>query len=93
MLLVYVTVRLRAPWCRSLKDKRSVIKRLTHKLRQTFNVSVVESGSQDILNLLEIGIAALAFDAAQADSITERLYNFMESNTDAEIIGFEVECK
>ncbi|NLX82269.1 MAG: DUF503 domain-containing protein [Clostridiales bacterium] len=93
MLLVYVIARLRAPWCRSLKDKRSEIKKLIHKLRQTFNVSVAESGSQDIHTLLQITIAALAFDASQADSIKERLYTFVEGNTDAEIIGFEVEYR
>lgn len=91
MIVLTVTLRLRAPWCQGLKDKRSVTKPLLHKLRQTFNVSAVESGAQDLHTLIELTLAALAFDNAQADSIQENLYRFVESNTDAEIVAWEVE--
>ncbi|NLE70216.1 MAG: DUF503 domain-containing protein [Clostridiales bacterium] len=91
MIILTVTLRLRAPWCQGLKDKRSVTKPLLHKLRQTFNVSAVESGAQDLHTLIELTIAALAFDSAQADSIEENLYRFVAGNTDAEIVAWEVE--
>ena len=93
MLLAYVTARLRAPWCRSLKDKRSLGKGLMEKLRRQFNVTVAESGLQDTHTLLELGIAALAFDSAQADSILENLYAFLEGATDAEIVHWETEYR
>lgn len=93
MIILTVTLRLRAPWCQGLKDKRSVTKPLLHKLRQTFNVSAVESGAQDLHSLIELTIAALAFDNAQADSIQEKIYRFVESNTDAEVVGWDVEMR
>lgn len=93
MLILTVTARLRAPWCQGLKDKRSVTKPLLHKLRQTFNVSTVESGEQDTHTLIQLTIAALAFDSAQADSIEDNLYRFVEGNTDAEILAWEVEVR
>lgn len=93
MLLLYVDVRLRASWCRSLKDKRSAVKPLLSSLRRRFNVTAVEAGSQDIHTLIELAVAALAFDAAQADGIAERLYTFMEGATDAEIIEWSVEYR
>ena len=93
MIILTVTARLRAPWCQGLKDKRSVIRPLLHKLRQTFNVSAVESGEQDVHTLLQLTIAALAFDSAQADSIEENLYRFVEANSDAEIVAWEVELR
>ena len=40
---------------------------------------------------MEITLAALAFDRAQADSIEENLYRFVAGNTDAEIVAWEVE--
>lgn len=93
MIILTATARLRAPWCQGLKDKRSVTRPLLHKLRQTFNVSAVESGEQDRHTLIQLTIAALAFDSAQADSIEENLYRFVEANTDAELVGWEVEVR
>lgn len=90
MLVVYARASLRASWCRSLKDKRAVIKPLIQKLRAAFNVSAAESGHQDSHSLLEISLAYLAFDTAQADSLSERLYGFILSNTDAELLGWEI---
>ncbi len=88
MLILLVTLRLRAPWCRSLKDKRSLVKPLILSLRRSFSVSVIESGLQDAHSLAELSIAALAADRSQADGIAERLYRAVESLTDAEIIDW-----
>ncbi len=93
MLLLYVTARLHLPWCRSLKDKRAEARSLLSRLRGQFNVSAVESESQDLHQLLTLGIAALAFDAAQADSIGENLYAFLEGATQGEITGWEAEIR
>lgn len=75
----------RAPWCRSLKDRRSEVSRLISRLRHRFNVSAVESGPQDIHTLFEISVAALAFGAGQADSIRESLLSFVEDQSEAEL--------
>ena len=93
MLILALTLRLRLNWCHSLKDKRQQSRSLMAKLRQRFNVSVAESGSQDLHNLLELTIIALAFDSAQGDSIGENLFAFVESNTEGEIVGWEAEYR
>ena len=38
-----------------------------------------------------IGVAALAADAAQADSMQEHMLHFIETNTQAEVIAVERE--
>ena len=93
MLIMLITLRLRAPWCRSLKDKRSLVKPLILSLRRSFNVSVTESGLQDSHTLIELNLAALAADAAQADGIAESLYRAVELVTDAEIIEWASEVR
>lgn len=93
MLTLVITMRLRADWCRSLKDKRSEIKRLCHLLRSKFNVSVAESGQQDTWNLIQLTLAALAFDQAQGDSMGETFYDFVLGNTDAEMVLWEAEYR
>jgi uncharacterized protein YlxP (DUF503 family) len=45
--------------CQSLKDKRSVLRPLTASLRRSFNVSVAETGHQDLWQRAEIACAAL----------------------------------
>jgi uncharacterized protein len=45
--------------CLSLKDKRSVIRPLTAALRREFNLSVAETGHQDLWQRAEIACAAV----------------------------------
>lgn len=93
MQVLVVTVGLRASWCGSLKDKRSVVKPLLNKLRQAFNISAFESGRQDSRTMIEITIAGLCFDAASGDSLNEALYSFLERETEAEIIAWDTEYR
>ena len=86
-----ITIRLYAPWVHSLKEKRSVAKGLMNRLRNTFNVSVIESDAQDIHQTIAISIAFLAENNALSDSIIQRISNFVEANTDAEVMDFLVE--
>jgi uncharacterized protein YlxP (DUF503 family) len=93
MIVLYMTFRLRAPWCMSLKDKRSEVKHLVMGMRNKFNVSACESGEQDVLTLIEIAVAALASSSAQADSIAESLLDYVEDNSEAEIIAVQNEYR
>ena len=86
-----ITMSFRAPWCRSLKDKRSEVKRVISRLRAAFNVSVVEAGHQDSHTLFDITVAALAFGQAQADSIRESILRLAQSVTEAELFEEEAE--
>ena len=45
--------------CQSLKDKRSVLKPLAGGLRRELNVSVAETGHQDLWQRAEIACAAV----------------------------------
>jgi uncharacterized protein len=48
--------------CHSLKEKRSRLKPLTAALRRTLNVSVAETGHQDLWQRAEIACAAVGSD-------------------------------
>ena len=87
--VVLIKLCFRAPWCRSLKDRRSKVSRLISRVRHRFNVSAVESGPQDIHTLFEITVAALAFGAGQADSIRDSLLSFVEEQSEAELYQVE----
>lgn len=93
MTVSVITVKLYAPWVHSLKEKRMIVNSITHKLRNKFNVSVIEAAEQDIHQTIVIGIAYIAATTQLADCIAENIAGFIESNTDAEMLSFEKEIR
>jgi uncharacterized protein YlxP (DUF503 family) len=85
MMILTLEITLRAEWCQSLKDKRSVVKSLLAKLKNKFNVSAAETDMQDMHKNIVIGVAAIAADIKQADSMAENIIDFIETNSEAVI--------
>ena len=86
-----MTFRLRAPWVHSLKEKRMIVKSLIARLQNKFHVSAAEIDEQDMHQIIVIGIAAVVPHNAYADSLMEEISQFVEENTDAEIVEEERE--
>ena len=59
MIVAIATWDLHLPACHSLKEKRSVLKPLTTALRRSLNVSVAETGDQDLWQRAEIACAVV----------------------------------
>ena len=91
MRIATIVFRLRAPWVHSLKEKRMIVKSLVAKLRNRYNVSASEIDEQDIHQIIVIGVAAIVPHNAFADSLMEDISQFVEENTEAEIIDEERE--
>ena len=89
MRVLNLKITLRASWVHSLKEKRMVVKSIVQRLKNKFNVSVGEVDEQDIHQIIVIGISAVCGDQKQVDSTLENLIDFVEENTDAEIINME----
>ncbi len=60
-------IRLFSP--NSLKDKRSIIKRLISRIRNTFNVSVSEIGYQDLWQRALVGVALITTEKSFAQRV------------------------
>ena len=86
-------VKLYAPWVHSLKEKRMVAKSLLAKLRNKFQVSAAEVEEQDVHQTLVIGVAAIVPHSAQADSLMDAMVQFIEENTEAQIVDEEREIR
>jgi uncharacterized protein YlxP (DUF503 family) len=84
-------VTLRASWVHSLKEKRMIVKSIVQKLKNKFNISVIEAEEQNVHKIIVIGIAGMCANSAQCDSIMENILTFIDGNTDAEIIDIEKE--
>ncbi len=68
MIIGLMTTTLSIPGARSLKDKRSVIRGLKDRIRNTLNVSVAETDSQDKWQSAELAFVTVAADGKTVDS-------------------------
>jgi uncharacterized protein YlxP (DUF503 family) len=90
MVVTVSTWELAIPGSRSLKEKRAVLRSLKDRLAR-MNVSVVESGLQDVRNRARISVAFLAAHPAQADSILESVDRRVAGARGAVVVGNSTE--
>ena len=86
MKIAAMTFRLHAPWVHSLKEKRMIVKSIVAKLQNKFHVSAAEIDEQDTHQIIVIGVAVIIPHNAQADSEMDAISQFLEENTEAEIL-------
>ncbi len=71
----------------SLKDKRRVLKSLMDRTRRNFNVSIAETGNNDMLNLATIGISCISNSRVKAESVLDRCLDFYINNYEIEVVN------
>ena len=86
MKIATIIFKLHAPWVHSLKEKRMIVKSITAKLQNKFHVSAAEIDEQDVHQIIVIGVAAIVPHNAMADSLMDEISEFVELNTEAEIL-------
>lgn len=91
MVVASQTWELSLPGCSSLKEKRAVVRSMRDRLRGKFNVSVAETGLQDVHRRAEISIAFVTSDRRMAASILDKTDQFLESLGRAVILRVERE--
>ncbi len=79
-----IQLRLYDPF--SLKDKRSVIKSIIHKVQNKFNISISEVADHDILNKATLGIAIVSNSHQHNDQSISALIDFIERTYEVELI-------
>jgi uncharacterized protein YlxP (DUF503 family) len=85
-------LNLRLPGNSSLKDKRRVLKSITSRVSNKFNVAVAEVDNGDLWQLATIGICCVSNDRRHANEIMSNVVAFiMNSHFDAEILDYEIE--
>lgn len=93
MIIAVLKIHLYASWVHSLKEKRMIVKSLLARIRNQFHVSAAEVEEQDTHQIIVIGIASIAAYDTQAESIMEEIIQYVEQNTDAEVMNIEKEIR
>jgi uncharacterized protein len=71
------------PHARSLKDKRSVVRKLQDRVRGRFSVSIAEVDAQDLHQKAIFGVAVISGEAAVCDSVLAAVARLAETQEEA----------
>lgn len=85
--VVVLTFQCAIPGCRSLKEKRGVLRSAVDRMRSRYPVSVAETGAQDVHDRAELTVAYVTSDGRQAESVASRLDTFLEELPRLVIVG------
>jgi uncharacterized protein len=85
-------VKLRLPDNLSLKGKRQVVKSVTARLKNKFNVSVAEVEDNDLWQLATVGICFVSNDKRFTNEVLSKAVEFVvNSQGDFEMLDYEIE--
>ncbi|MCD6453344.1 MAG: DUF503 domain-containing protein [Dehalococcoidales bacterium] len=85
-------ISLRLPENQSLKGKRQVIKSITSRLSQRFNVSVAEVADNDLWQSATLGICCISNNKQYTNRVLSKVVDFItEGQFEVEILDYEIE--
>jgi len=92
MVVGLATITLHLPAADSLKAKRSVVRQLTARVRDRFNVAVAEVDDLDAWQRATLALAAVSTDGAHARGLLQKAVRYVEDlRLDLDLIDYRVE--
>lgn len=79
-------VELRARQCRSLKDKRAVVRPILDGARNRFQVAAAEVGHQDSHQLATLGFSAVGGEVGHVVHVLDTVERFVWSFPEVEVL-------
>ncbi len=85
-------INLRLPENQSLKGKRQVVKSITARVGNRFNVSVAEVDNQDLWQLATLGICCVSNNKRYTNEVLSKVVDFIAgSRFEVEMLDYEIE--
>ena len=85
-------IKFRLPENLSLKGKRRVLKSITARVVNKFNVSIAEVDDNDLWQVATLGISCVSNDKRHANEVLSRVVSFItEGRFEVEILDYEIE--
>ncbi len=85
-------ISLRLPENLSLKGKRQVVKSLTSRIQNKFNISVAEVDDNELWQLATIGVCCVSNDGRYTNQVLSKVVDFVvKSHFDVEMLDYEIE--
>jgi len=85
-------IRLRLPENLSLKGKRRVLKSITSRISNKFNVSVAEVDDHDLWQLATLGVCCVSSDGRFTNQVLSKVVDFIANGRfEVELLDYEIE--
>jgi uncharacterized protein len=91
MIVAVALFELHIEYAQSLKDKRMVVKSLRDRLRHHFHVSANEVALHEVHQRARLAVSFIADRKDSADSLLDRIQQYVESNSNAVLAGWTSE--
>jgi hypothetical protein len=75
----------------SLKEKRSIVKAIIHRIKNKFNISIAETDYNDSHLWAQIGFSMVGNDARLVNSKLDKVFNFADDMGLAQIADTQME--
>lgn len=89
MTVGILSFELHLPTCRSLKEKRKVIKGMVDRIHARFRVSVAETDFHDLHQRSEIGVAVVTHGPNEADRLLESIRQIVDLEMEAMVTRWD----
>ena len=86
MVVGLITWELHLDGCRSLKEKRHVLKSLKDRLHNRFNVSAAETAHHDLWQRAELTACVVSNERGHAESVLQEADRLVETAAGARIV-------
>lgn len=91
MVVAVALFEIHIEYAQSLKDKRAVVKSLRDRVRNTFHCSCNEVALHDLHQRARLAVSLIADRHDSADSLLDKIQQFVESNANAVLAGWTSE--
>lgn len=78
-MIIYAEVECKIYEGHSLKQKRSLMKRLISKIQKEFNVSIAELDYHDLWQRTKLGIAIVSNEYVHAERVMQKVFELIDS--------------
>ena len=76
----------------SLKGKRQVVKSITSRVANKFNVAIAEVGDLDLWQVATLGISCVSNDSRHANEILSKVADYIsDSHFEIEVLDYSIE--
>ena len=90
MVIGLLTVEIYLPAARSLKSKRQILKSIITRVRNKFNVSISETGNNDLWQRASLSCCIVTNDTGYASKVLEKVISEIGRNLDGDILDYKI---
>ena len=91
MIIGSIQFKLHFPEPQSLKEKRSILKSVLTRIRQTFNVGLAEIGDMDLWQASLIAAVCVGRERKEVEKVLDEVGHFLDRENQLQVVGHQKE--